>query len=100
MNAEKLLQQKNIDSNKPVLRIDRIEAVESLLEFIKTWELSIDVRSINKEDWEIIFNSYADAIIDYHPENNHQERIVFLENENMFKKYGLTDEDITCLDFH
>jgi hypothetical protein len=71
----------------------------ALLEFIDEWELEIEVEKIIKKDWETIFESYADAIIEYHPDDDHQERIVFLKNEKLFKKYGLTDEDVTRLDF-
>ena len=99
MNAEKLLKQKGIDPNKQVLRINRRETLEKFLEFIKEWELRIKVKKISKEDWEILFNSYADAIVDYHPDNDHQERAVFLKNEKILKKYGLTSEDIQRLDF-
>ena len=99
MNAEKLLKQKGIDLDKPILRVNRKGIMETFLKFIKEWELIIKVENISKREWEILFNSYADANIIYHLENNHQERTVFLRNEKMFKKYGLTDEDIVRLDF-
>ncbi len=73
--------------------------MERLLEFIKEWELPIQVKKISKEDWETLLSSYADSIIDYHPENDHQERGAFLRNEKMLMEYGLTQEDIARLDF-
>ena len=73
--------------------------LERLLEFIEEWELPIQIEKINKQDWLTLFSSYADSIVDYHPENDHQERGAFLRNEKMLMKYGLTQEDITRLDF-
>ena len=99
MNATKLLKQKGINYNKSVLQINRQEVLENFLKFIKEWELIIKVDNISKRDWKILFDNYANAIFTYHPENNHQERAVFLRNEKMLKKYGLTDKDIMRLDF-
>lgn len=48
---------------------------------------------------KLFFSSYADAIITYHPENDHQERAVFLRNKKMLQKYGLTAEDARRLDY-
>ena len=100
MNAIKILQSVGINPNDSTFSLDNEEAVEKLLEFIKEWELRIKVGKINKEDWETLLSSYADSIIDYHPENDHQERGAFLRNEQMLKKYGLTNEDIQRLDFY
>lgn len=69
------------------------------MEFIKEWELRVEVEKISKKDWQTLFVSYADSIIDYHPENDHQERGAFLRNKQILKKYGLTDEDVKRLDF-
>jgi len=99
MNAIKILQSVGINPNDSTFSLDNEEAVGKLLEFIKEWELRIKVGKINKEDWETLLSSYADSIIDYHPENDHQERGAFLRNEQMLKKYGLTNEDIQRLDF-
>lgn len=99
MNAIKILQSVGLNPSNSVFSLDNEEAVEKLLEFIKEWELRIKVKKISKEDWEILLNSYADSIIDYHPEDDHQERGAFLRNEKMLKKYGLTNEDVKRLDF-
>jgi len=80
MNAIKILQSVGINPNDSTFSLDNEEAVEKLLEFIKEWELRIKVGKINKEDWETLLSSYADSIIDYHPENDHQERGAFLRN--------------------
>ena len=99
MNATKFLQSVGLKPNDSIFSLSNEEAMEKIFEFIKEWDLKIDIKKISKKNWKILFASYADAIIDYHPENNHQERGTFLKNENMLKKYGLTNEDITRLDF-
>lgn len=99
MNAIKILQSVGLKPNDSIASLDNEEAMERVLEFIKEWELRIKVKKIRKEDWETLFASYADAIIDYHPENDRQERGAFLRNERMLTKYGLTSEDIARLDF-
>jgi len=99
MTAKEVLKARRINPEKSILRIDTEEAIERLLEFIKEWELSIRVDDIKKADWENILGSYSNSIISYHPENDHQERGAFLKSERMLMKYGLTQEDITRLDF-
>lgn len=99
MNVTQVLESVGIIPEDEIFTITAREAMNALLEFIKEWELTITVEKINKKEWKTIFESYADVIIDYHPENHHQERAVFLKNKKLFKKYGLTDEDITRLEF-
>lgn len=99
MTAKQILQSVKLDPNSWLIPIMLEEAVERLLEFIKDWELTIRVDDISKDGWEILLGSYGDAIINYHPDNDHQERIVFLKNEKILKKYGLMGEDIKRLDF-
>ena len=99
MNAAKILKSAGLKPSDSVFSVNNEEMMERLLEFIREWELPIQFEKISKEDWEILFSSYTDSIIDYHPENNHQERGGVLRNENMLKKYGLTDEDTRRLDF-
>lgn len=100
MNATKILQSVGLNPSDNIFPLDNEKAMERLLEFIEEWELPIQVKKISKEDWQTLFSNYADSIIDYHPENDHQERGAFLRNEQMLKKYGLTDEDVTRLDFY
>jgi hypothetical protein len=85
--------------NRKLISVSVRRAVRKLLEFVDEWQLPIKVESIDRKDWKILLDSYAGAIITYHPENNHQERAVFLKNEKILKKYGLTNEDIMRLDF-
>lgn len=99
MTTEQILQATKLNPDKLVLSVTTSEAIDRLIEFIKEWELSIKIGEINSKDWETLLNSYGDAVINYHPDNDHQERIVFLKNEKMLIKYGLTSEDITRLDF-
>ena len=99
MTANEILKARKINPEKSILRIDTGEAIERILKFIKEWELSIRVADIKKADWEKILNSYSDAIIFYHPENDHQERAAILKNERILMKYGLTKKDIVRLDF-
>ena len=99
MNATKILQSVGLKPNDNIFSLNYGGAMERLLEFIKEWDLRINVEKISKKDWETLFASYADAITDYHPENDHQERGAFLRSEEMLKKYGLTNEDVRRLDF-
>lgn len=99
MNATQILKSVGLKPHDSIFSLDYGEAMERILEFIEEWELRIKIEKISKEDWETLFSSYADSISDYHPENDHQERGAFLKNEQMLKKYGLTDEDVKRLDF-
>ncbi|MCL5010427.1 MAG: hypothetical protein M1289_02380 [Patescibacteria group bacterium] len=99
MNAIKILQSVELKPSDSVFSLDYEEMMEKLLEFIEEWDLRIDIKKVSKKDWETLFSSYADSIVDYHPENDHQERGAFLRSKQMLKKYGLTDEDVRRLDF-
>ena len=99
MTAKQILKSIKLNPYREILSITTEEAIGNLLEFIKEWELSVKVKDIKKEDWKKLLYDYASAIINYHPDNDHQERAVFLTNEKMLKKYGLTSEDIQRLDF-
>ena len=99
MNGAKILQSVGIEPNDSVFSLSYDDALVRLLDFIEEWELDIKVAKISRKDWQTIFSSYADSIINYHPDNDHQERAVFLKNEKMLEKYGLTDEDVQRLDF-
>lgn len=99
MTTKQILKAIKLNPDKLVLSITLNEAVDRLLEFIKEWELQIQIKKISKKDWEILLNNYSDAIIDYHPENDHQERGAFLRTEKILMKYGLTREDTARLDF-
>ena len=99
MKASEILESKGIDAAKPILEVNRIKALENLLEAVDEFCPNLRIEKISKEDLEILFDSLSDAIINFHPENYHQERSALLANSEMLKKYGLTDQDIQCLDF-
>lgn len=99
MNARNLLKQKGIDSNKSVLRIDREEALESLMEAIEEYCPSVKIEKMPKKDLEGLVDSLGEDIINYHPENYHQERSALLGFIDALKKCGLTDEEEDAIDF-
>lgn len=99
MNSTNLLKQKGINPDYSVLMITREEALARLIETIDEWELDIKLDLMKKEELKILIDSFGESVIDYHPENEHQERAILLKHYDMLKKYGLTDEDICRLDF-
>ena len=99
MNAKNLLKQKGIDSDKPVLQITREEALISITEAIKIYCPSVKVEEMLKKDLEMLVDSLGEDIINYHPENYHQERSTLLGCSDMLRKYGLTDKEWEDLDF-
>lgn len=74
---------------------DYIDEVELFEEYCP--DLKID--KMTKEDLRALLDSYSDCVIQYHPENYHQERGALLRNFEMLKRYGLNDDDYACLDF-
>jgi len=52
-----------------------------------------------KKDLEMLVNSLGEDIVNYHPENYHQERSTLLGCSDMLRKYGLTDKEWEALDF-
>ena len=99
MTPNQILKSKNLNPQKPISQMTQEQALSSLTEALKEFEINIDFNKFSKEELEKLFSDYADAVFTYHPENEHQERAVFLKNEKMLKKYGLTDEEIWELDF-
>ena len=99
MNAKQLLKQKGIDPDKPVLQISREESLMSIMEVVKEYCPSVKIEEMVKEDLKVLIDSLGEDIINYHPENYHQERSTLLGCSDMFKKYGLTDEEYELLDF-
>jgi hypothetical protein len=94
-----ILKSKDINPNEPVLIINKVEALERLIEAITEFCPSLKAESMSKNDLEILLDSLGNTTINYHPENYHQERAALLENSKMLQKYGLTDEEIRSLDF-
>ena len=99
MKPTTILRRVGINSEKPVLSITTEEALENLLEAIEKYAPQLKIDKISKEDIETLLDSYGDCIIDYHPEAYHQERAALLQNFEMLKRYGLTDDNYSSLDF-
>jgi hypothetical protein len=99
MNPLKILKSKGINPNEHILVINKEEALERLIEAVTEFCPNLKVESMSKNDLEILLDSLGNATVNYHPENYHQERAVLLENSEMLRKYGLTDEEIKSLDF-
>jgi len=99
MTAQEILQKLNIDPQKAVLSISGQEALENLLEAVGQYCSDLKLEEISEEDMEILLKTYADCVVNYHPESYHQERASLLKNFEMLKKYGLTDENYKSLDF-
>jgi len=99
MSAKSLLQQKGIDPNKPVLPIDREEALESIMEAIGEYCPSVKIEKMPKKDLEALVDSLGRNIVNYHPENYHQERGALLSHIEILKKCGLTDDEEYAIDF-
>ncbi len=99
MTAKQILKAKKINIDQSILQIDAEEAFSNLIEAKKEFCSSLKLSRLSKKEIEKLLDDYGDMVVNYHPENYHQERATFLKNEKMLRKYGLTDEDITILDF-
>ncbi|HHT9106745.1 MAG TPA: hypothetical protein ACFYD7_12870 [Candidatus Wujingus californicus] len=99
MKPTTILRRIGINSEKPVLSITTEEALENLLEVVEEYTPHFKINKMSKEDIETLLDSYGDCIINYHPEDYHQERASLLQNFEMLKRYGLTDDDYNSLDF-
>ena len=99
MNTTQILRTVGLKPQGLVSALTNEVALLDILEFIEEWELEIQIEKIRKEEWRTLFVGYDEAMFLHHPENYHQLRALFLWNEKMLRKYGLTDKDITRLDF-
>ena len=99
MTAKQILKVKKINTDQPILQIDVEEALSNLIEATKEFCPSLRLSRLSKKEIEKLLDDYGDMIVNYHPENYHQERATFLKNEELLRKYGLTDEDVAVLDF-
>ncbi len=99
MEVLTILKSKDIDPKKPVLTISREEALERLIETAQEFCPSLRIESMSKKDLETLLDNLGGTTINYHPENYHQERAALLENSQILKRYGITDEEIKALDF-
>lgn len=99
MEVKELLKKANLNPDEPVLTITAEEALENLTEAIEEYCPNLEIDKMAKEDIKILLNSYADCVLNYHPESRHQERGALLENFEMLERYGLTDDDYESIDF-
>jgi len=99
MNAIEILGNAGIDKNEPVVHLTVEEALENLVECIEEYCPNLRVDKMIAEDIRTLLHSYGGCVVDYHPESYHQERAALLENFEMLKRYGLTDDDYDALDF-
>lgn len=99
MKPSTLLKRKGMKPEDSVLLITAEEALENLLETIEEYCPNLKIDKITKEDISTLLNSYADCVYNYHPEGYHQERGALLENFEMLKQYGMTEDDYDSLDF-
>jgi hypothetical protein len=94
-----LLKRAGIKPNEPVLLITAEEAMENLSEAIEECCPHLKINKMKKDDIETLLESYSECIVDYHPENYHQERAALLRNFEMLQQYGLTADDYNSIDF-
>ena len=99
MKPSIILKKAGIKPDEPILLITAEEAMEKLFETIEEYCPNLKINEMSKKDLLALFNSYGDCIVDYHPENYHQERAALLANFDMLKQYGLTSDDYNSLDF-
>jgi alpha-L-fucosidase len=99
MKPSTFLKRLNINPDEPILLITAEEAMEKLFEAIEKYCPNLKINEMSKKDLLALFNSYGDCIIDYHPENYHQERAALLQNIEMLRRCGLTDNDHNFIDF-
>lgn len=100
MKPSAILKKTGIRPDDPVLLITVEEAMENLLEAIEEYCPHLKINRMKKEDIETLLDSYSECIVDYHPENYHQERAALLKNFEMLQRYGLTSDDYNSIDFN
>ena len=96
---KKILKSKNIEPDYRVLCYTNLDAHENLSDCLKDFGIKFDFSKLTKEELEEVAIAYAGCVIDYHPENYHQERGTILKTQNIFLKYGFSDDDINRMDF-
>lgn len=100
MKPSTILKKAGINLEQPILLITAEEAMENLIEAIKECCPHLKINKMKKEDIGTLIDSYGGCIVDYHPEDYHQERAALLKNFEMLKPYGLTDDDYNAIDFY
>ncbi len=96
---KKILKSKKINPYDLVLKCSKIEALYAINECLEDFEINIDFSKFTKEELEKVFDDYHDCVIEFHPENYHQERGAINRSREIFLKHGLTHDDLDRLDF-
>lgn len=99
MEISTFLKKVDIKSDEPVLLITAEEALENLWEAIEEYCPGLKINKMTKKDLKDLLNTYANCILNYHPEDYHQERAALLQNSEMLTRYGLTEDNYESLDF-
>ena len=95
----KILHQCDLHPDEQLNICDNESAITALLGAITEYLPSMDVKKLTKKDWQAILKDYESAIIDYHPENNHQERWALEQHPNILKRCGAAEDEIEGLEF-
>lgn len=99
MKPSTLSKRTGINLDEPVLLITAEEAMENLSEAIEESCPYLKINKMKREDIEALLDSYSECIVNYHPDNYHQERAALISNFEMLKRYGLTNDDYNSIDF-
>jgi len=99
MKTEEILRRIGIGPNMHIFCITTEEALDNLCSVISDYCPHIDLTKISRKDMLKLLSDYGSCVVLYNPEDNHQERAAILQNADILRKYGLTDEDIAILDF-
>ena len=99
MESQKILQEKEINHAEPVIYMDKKDALQNFIETMEYFEIDFNFSKLSKSEIEKLFLDYGYCISIYHLEKYHQERGAFLKNEDILRKYGLSEDDIDAFDF-
>ena len=94
-----VLRKCDLHPNEPLNICDTETAISALLGAMAEYLPSMDTRKLALKDWRTILSDYESAIIDYHPDNSHQERWALEQNQSILKRCGATGDEIESLEF-
>ncbi len=94
-----LLEKASINLYEPVLLVTMIDSMEHLFEAIEMYCPDLKIDKMTKEDLLTLLNSYGSCVKNHSTGNYRQERAALLQNFEMLRRYGLTDEDYQYIDF-
>ena len=100
MKPQALLKANGIEPVEPVLLITAEEALTNLTSVVEEYCPNVRLDKLSKKELMALLESYGQCVMDYHPENEHQERGTILRSVEILKKYGLTEDDIQSIDFY